>query len=114
MTPTQKFGVELEAENRRKDFKIATTIQVVEIMLIEAQNEQVKNKVLDRMLNRLNLLRADPQTTKALAQNQARIKMVDQTIKQLEDIHSYEFAEQKKNVHNVVEDLKSTQNAAPI
>lgn len=102
-----------EGRIKQLENKVVTTIQTLELMWIEAKNELVKNKIMDRMLQRLNILKPSSQTTTAMAQNQSRIKTVEETIKQLEDMHSYEFAEEQKKRHNVGV-IKPTKNAISI
>lgn len=107
------------AQNRlnQLDGKVVTKVQTLEMMYLEAKNELVKNKIMDRMLQRLNLSKPSPQTTQAMAQNQSRIRMVEDTIKNLADMHSFEFAEELKKSNTVGENLveiKPTQNATPV
>ena len=103
MTDTELPDYKKIAEDRRKNFKLLSQLQTIEMMLAEAYNELTKDKVLDRIFTRMELAgKLDKQSQQARYLNQTRMRSAELSIKFLEDLQQteVEFAEKEKKGHN--------------
>lgn len=71
-------------------------IDTLQIMVVETKNELTKCKIMDRLMQRQSLKGAGQKNTQMLVMNQAKIKALESSLLDLEDIQDYEEAEIKR------------------
>lgn len=73
-----------------------TELQTIEIMLCESKNELTKCEVLDRMFTRLSLRGNISRNEQMAGMNQAKIRALKESIRELADMHKEALDAQPK------------------